>query len=302
MILQQLFESSNLTEFAPGSGDDGEEETLHKYARMWYNGDERVQQQVEQILARMGWEIGELESEEGGAFVVQSGDENGDSYIGFAVADLTEAVAEGSDDQVKKVFKKNGKPVGEVGIDPEASPGNGQWYMKCYAYNIDNSGYDSYKEAVEELKYCLKQGVAEAGPYSSRNPDTMSSNEYDRYQQDQMDQGKRNFKRREHEAEWEQEKAYSDKLAARDAGTWYVRINGKIVKDKQGNAYTFQGKAAANKAALTMQAKPFNKGKQFMLTTNPNDTVEESVAKATPPTQKKQQVSENRYIPKHKRW
>jgi hypothetical protein len=33
--------------------------------------------------------------------------------------------------------------------------------MKCYAYNIDNSGYDSYEEAVEELKYCLKQGVAE---------------------------------------------------------------------------------------------------------------------------------------------
>jgi hypothetical protein len=42
----------------------------------------------------MGWEIGEIESEEGGAFVVQAGDENGDSYIGFAVADLTEGVTE----------------------------------------------------------------------------------------------------------------------------------------------------------------------------------------------------------------
>ena len=72
-----------------------------------------------------------------------------------------QGMAEASGDQVKKVFKKNGEPVGEVGIDPEASPGNGQWYMKCYAYNIDNSGYDSYEEAVEELKYCLKQGVAE---------------------------------------------------------------------------------------------------------------------------------------------
>jgi hypothetical protein len=77
------------------------------------------------------------------------------------MSNFEEGVAEGSDDQVKKVFKKNGKSVGEVGIDPEASPGNGQWYMKCYAYNIDNSGYDSYEEAVEELKYCLKQGVAE---------------------------------------------------------------------------------------------------------------------------------------------
>ena len=115
------------------------------------------------------------------------------------------------------------------------------------------------------------QGVAEAGRYGSRNPDTMSAGNYDRYQQDQMDQSKRDFKRQEHEAEWEQEQAYSKQLAARDAGTWYVRINGKIVKDKQGNPYTFQGKAAANKAALTMQAKPFNKGKQVMLTTNPND-------------------------------
>ena len=57
---------------------------------MWYNGDDAVQQQVEQALARQGWEIGEIESEEGGAFVVRSGDEHGDSYIGFGVTDLTE--------------------------------------------------------------------------------------------------------------------------------------------------------------------------------------------------------------------
>ena len=80
-------------------------------------------------------------------------------------------VAEGHADQQRKIFKKNGKPVGEVGIDRESSPGNGQWYMKCYAYNIDNAGYDSYEEAVEELKYCLKQGVAEevdTGEYDAR--------------------------------------------------------------------------------------------------------------------------------------
>jgi hypothetical protein len=115
------------------------------------------------------------------------------------------------------------------------------------------------------------QSVAEAGRYGSRNPDTMSPGNYDRYQQDQMDQSKRDFKRQEHEAEWEQEQAYSKQLAARDAGTWYIRLNGKIMKDKQGNPYSFRGKAAANKAALTMQAKLFNQGKEFMLTTNPND-------------------------------
>ena len=55
------------------------------------------------------------------------------------------------------------------------------------------------------------------------------------------------------------------------SGTWYIRLNGKLIKDKQGNPYSFRGKAAANKAALTMQAKLFNKDKEFMLTTNPND-------------------------------
>ena len=40
---------------------------------------------------------------------------------------------------------------------------------KCYAYNIDNSGYDSYEEAVAELKHCLKQGVAE-GSYKTYQP------------------------------------------------------------------------------------------------------------------------------------
>lgn len=73
---------------------------------------------------------------------------------------VKQGVAGGHADQQRKIFKKNGQPVGEVGIDRESSPGVGQWYMKCYAYDIDNSGYDSYEEAVAELKHCLKQGVA----------------------------------------------------------------------------------------------------------------------------------------------
>ena len=96
-LSQPSVAEGSLNEFAPGngSGDDGQEDMLLKFARMWYNGDLHTQQQVEQTLARAGWEIGELESEEGGAFVVQSGDEHGDSYIGFAPEDLTEGVAEG---------------------------------------------------------------------------------------------------------------------------------------------------------------------------------------------------------------
>jgi len=71
-----------------------------------------------------------------------------------------QGVAEGHADQQHKIFKKNGKPVGEVGIDAEASPGNGKWYMTCYGV-VSYGGYDSYEEAVAELKHCLKQGVAE---------------------------------------------------------------------------------------------------------------------------------------------
>ena len=73
-----------------------------------------------------------------------------------------ESVAEGHADQQRKVFKKNGEPVGEVGIDRESSPGVGQYYMKHYASGNDLAGYDSYEEAVAELKHCMKQGVAES--------------------------------------------------------------------------------------------------------------------------------------------
>ena len=92
MISKLQKEVKTIKEFAPDDGSGGEEDTLHKYARMWYNGNDAVQQQVEKILARQGWEIGKIESEEGGAFVVQAGDENGNSYIGFEVADLTEVL------------------------------------------------------------------------------------------------------------------------------------------------------------------------------------------------------------------
>ena len=56
---------SIVREFAidDGNGDGGEEDTLLKFARMWYNGDDDTQQKVEQALARQGWEIGEIESE-----------------------------------------------------------------------------------------------------------------------------------------------------------------------------------------------------------------------------------------------
>jgi hypothetical protein len=102
----------SLNEFAPSdSGDSGEENALRKFAKMWYNGDDATQQKVEQVLSRAGWEIGELESEEGGAFVVQAGDENGDTYIGFTADDLTNELDEEKqrlDPKCWKGYKKQG--------------------------------------------------------------------------------------------------------------------------------------------------------------------------------------------------
>ena len=102
--------------------------------------------------------------------------------LGFASSEyyfdnIKQGVAEGAD-QVKKVFKdKFGKPVGEIGIDPESSPGNGEWYVYHYATGYSVVGFDSAAEAKRELMYVHKhpeaveghpstkeQGMAEASP------------------------------------------------------------------------------------------------------------------------------------------
>jgi hypothetical protein len=41
--------------------------------------------------------------------------------------------------------------VGEAGLDTEASPGNGQFYVRLYDGSYDMCGYDTIEEAWEEL-------------------------------------------------------------------------------------------------------------------------------------------------------
>jgi len=41
--------------------------------------------------------------------------------------------------------------VGEAGLDTEASPGNGQFYVRLYDGSYDMCGYDTIEEAREEL-------------------------------------------------------------------------------------------------------------------------------------------------------
>jgi hypothetical protein len=82
------------------------------------------------------------------------------------VRDMDES---GVADQVKKVFKdKAGKPVGEIGIDPESSPGNGEWYVHHYATGYSVVGFDSAAEAKRELLYVHKHPDAVEGHPSTK--------------------------------------------------------------------------------------------------------------------------------------
>jgi hypothetical protein len=42
--------------------------------------------------------------------------------------------------------------VGEVGIDTEASPGNGKYYVKSYVFDYDVVGFDTLEDALLELE------------------------------------------------------------------------------------------------------------------------------------------------------
>jgi len=90
MIAKLKEEVTTIKEFSPSDEDGGENEDLYNYAKMWYNGDMSTQEDVEKALDLIGWEIGEIESEEGGAFIIKSGDENGDTYMSFTPEDLSE--------------------------------------------------------------------------------------------------------------------------------------------------------------------------------------------------------------------
>ena len=43
--------------------------------------------------------------------------------------------------------------VGEAGIDTNASPGNGPYYVKSYIVEYDVCGFDSLEEALMELEF-----------------------------------------------------------------------------------------------------------------------------------------------------
>lgn len=54
-------------------------------------------------------------------------------------------------DKVIKVFPG----VGEIGLDTEASPGNGPYYLMLYDGSVDECGFESVEDAEYELEYIL---------------------------------------------------------------------------------------------------------------------------------------------------
>ena len=62
-------------------------EKLRKLVMMWYNNDGNPA--IERKLNTLGWDIGQIEDEHGGAFIVRKGDTAGDTYIGWSADDLT---------------------------------------------------------------------------------------------------------------------------------------------------------------------------------------------------------------------
>jgi hypothetical protein len=131
-------------------------------------------------------------------------------------------------------------------------------------YNSRRGHYNFYVRQLMDMY--SQQGVTEAGYRNYDDNRTGFSKNSQAYRADggANDEDHELDRRREQQAQ---------------SSTWYIRLNGKLMRDKQGNPYSFRGKAAANKAALTMQAKLFNQGKEFMLTTNPNDN-QQGVAEA----------------------
>ena len=79
---------------------------LERLAQMWWNNDEDPA--VEQKLADMGWEVGEDEgSDTPSVFVIEIGDENGNSYISWPIEQLEKDVVENF---------KDGKKPGRKGL------------------------------------------------------------------------------------------------------------------------------------------------------------------------------------------
>ena len=225
--VKQPLPAKDLSEFAPpGSGDDGNngfsDETLKRLAAQWWQGDEDPR--VEQTLAAAGWEIGQDEGyDNGGVFVVQAGDINGNSYISWPAEELESLAEDAAGVGVIANKKQKNDPRYSMSMTKDVGPGEDKKNMK----KLHLEGNRGYAHGfASPTAPSLGQRGREDDEYHVPDP---------------------------------------------APSTWYIRANGKIIKDKMGTPFQFRDKEAARKAAMTMMSKPFNAGKKFVLTVNPED-------------------------------
>jgi hypothetical protein len=153
-----------LNEFAPpgsGDGDDGfSDDTLKRLAAQWWQGDEDPR--VERTLAAAGWEIGQDEGyDNGGVFVVQAGDVNGNSYISWPSEEL-EGLSE-TKSLHKRVKIVKGPDAGKYGWIREIKhSGPYKGAPKTYYVDIEGGGQSNNLPATA-LRIAKEQDVSEGG-------------------------------------------------------------------------------------------------------------------------------------------
>ena len=123
---------------------------------------------IDELRDKMQWLMTTYHMRSGAAEEAAYYDEDPETWKGSPWEDEYTGVAEARPDVMRhrgdktvKIVKRAGKPIGEIGIDAEASSGNGQYYVKLYDGSYDAVGYNTAEEALAELKAAIKQGVSE---------------------------------------------------------------------------------------------------------------------------------------------
>ena len=140
----------SLNEYALGNGgDEGNDDSLFIYAKMWYNGNLQTQRQVEKALHKAGFDIGENEDENGGVFITGPGD----YYESWTAEDLEQGVAEGGL-QYHTGVKKHGEEymrkaaeAGRKGASQEELGRLRDRYSKAYKKDVKEEQLDEYSFA-----------------------------------------------------------------------------------------------------------------------------------------------------------
>ncbi len=196
----------------------------------------------------------------------EQGVAEGSGNIGSAIKSLYQKIYNAGDDEIEYFY--NDSPIfaqywdeyeGDLdSIIAEVDPKELQiMHDELESYVQQANLAEANPTMTVNKKSALSQAVAEAGwgrRYTSYH-DELSSR--DRDEQNHMDQSKRDFKRAEmqhelgHENDPNFERNLRQQQMAADRGPWYIRIDGKIYKQK-GIAKSFDWKRGANNYALAM--------------------------------------------------